>query len=256
MEGTPLADADSGAASKGGEQTSDETTIMAPNAIARGIFSSMGETSGHGQQKRARKVHAHAPTNNFSAAYFRKFYLTAATRVVTAAEMRGRAALIASALKQCQIPVRRILDAGCGIGLLRKPFAEIYPAARYVGLEASDYLCRKYHWTRGSVIDFKPKRPSDLAVCYDVLQYLDDRHSGIAIANLARLCRGALYFTVLTRQDWLHNCDRKRTDADVHLRSAAWYRARLRRGFREIGAGFWLARHAPLTIWELETTGR
>jgi len=89
-----------------------------------------------------------------------------------------------------------------------------------------------------------------------VLQYLDDRQSGSAIANLARLCRGALYFTVLTRQDWLHNCDRKRTDADVHLRSAAWYRARLRRGFREIGAGFWIARHAPLTIWELETTGR
>jgi len=36
------------------------------------------------------------------------------------------------------------------------------------------------------------RRPS-LVVCYDVLQYLDDRHSSTAIANLARLCRGALY---------------------------------------------------------------
>jgi hypothetical protein len=59
----------------------------------------------------------------------------------------------------------------------------------------------------------------------------------------------------LTRQDWLHNCDRKRTDADVYLRTGEWYRARLRRGFREIGAGFWVRRTARLTIWELETTG-
>ena len=34
----------------------------------------------------------------------------------------------------------------------------------------------------------------------------------------------------------------------------------VRRGYgptvREIGAGFWVRRGAPLTIWELETTGR
>src|ERR1700735_5471910 len=142
MEGTPLADADSGAASKGGEQTVDETTIMAPNAIARGIFSSMGETSGHGQQKRARKVHAHAPTNNFSAAYFRKFYLNATTRVVTAAEMRGRAALIASALKQCQIPVRRILDAGCGIGFVRKTLQGVFAAGQLCGARGQRVFVR------------------------------------------------------------------------------------------------------------------
>ena len=150
MEGTPpLADDEAAAARKAGEQTINETTIMARNATARGIFSSMGETSGHRQQKRARKVHARAPANNFSAAYFRKFYLNAATRVVTAAEMRSRAALIASALKQCQIPVRRILDAGCGIGLLRKPFKEFLPRARYAGLEASEYLCSRFGWTSG-----------------------------------------------------------------------------------------------------------
>jgi len=45
------------------------------------------------------------PSNNFDAAYFRKFYLNASTRVVTAAEMRSRAALIAGAL------VERLADA-------------------------------------------------------------------------------------------------------------------------------------------------
>jgi len=38
--------------------------------------------------------------------------------------MRGRAQLIAAILRHAGITVRSILDAGCGIGLLRKPFAE------------------------------------------------------------------------------------------------------------------------------------
>ncbi len=70
---------------------------------------------------------------------------------------------------------------------------------------------------------------------------------------LTRLCRGVLYFTALTAADWRWNCDQRRTDSNVHLRAAAWYRARLQRGFREIGAGFWLRRGAPLTVWELES---
>ena len=120
----------------------------------------MGATSVH--RNKPSKLHRPAPANNFSAAYFRKFYLNAATRVVTAAEMRSRAALIASALRQCQIPVRRILDAGCGIGLLRKPFKEFLPRARYVGLEASEYLCGRFGWIFGSIVDFAPRKPFDL----------------------------------------------------------------------------------------------
>jgi hypothetical protein len=39
----------------------------------------------------------------------------------------------------------------------------------------------------------------------------------------------------------------------VNLRPGEWYRKRLRRGFREIGAGFWLRRDSPLTVWDLES---
>ena len=42
------------------------------------------------------------------------------------------------------------------------------------------------------------------------------------------------------------NCDRSRTDREVHLRDAEWYGARLRRHFRPSGAGFWIRRGAPL----------
>ena len=191
----------------------------------------------------------------FGPAYFRKFYGNAATRVVTPAEMRVRARLIAAILAQASIPVRSILDAGCGIGLLKKPFAEVLPRARYTGLEASDYLCGRYGWTPGSVVDFTPRKPSDLVVCYDVLQYLDDREASRAIANLGRLTRGALYVSALTREDWRDNCDRSRTDRAVHLRSGEWYRKRLRRNFRYLGLGVWLRKDVTAMLWDMERSG-
>src|SRR5258708_13407169 len=78
-----LAAVDSAAATQAVEQTINETTIMVRTLSARGNFSSMGETSGSRHKKTARKVHAAAPANNFSAAYFRKFYLNAPTRSLT-----------------------------------------------------------------------------------------------------------------------------------------------------------------------------
>jgi predicted TPR repeat methyltransferase len=166
--------------------------------------------------------------------------------------MRSRARLIAAILIEVQVPVRSILDAGCGIGLLRKPFRESLPRARYRGLEVSEYLCARYGWTRGSVVDHVPRDPSDLVICYDVLQYLDDRDAGRAIANLARLTRGAVYFSALTQEDWRANCDRKRTDAPVHLRTGAWYRRRLQRRFRYLGFGVWLRKEVTAILWDME----
>lgn len=188
----------------------------------------------------------------FNAAYFRKYYFNAATRVTSAAEMRGRAQLIAAILRHADIPVRTILDAGCGIGLLRKPFAAAIPRARYTGLEASEYLCDRYKWTRGSVTDFAPRSPSDLVICYDVLQYLDDGDASRAIVNLAKLTRAALYVSALTREDWRENCDRVRTDRAVHLRPGDWYRRRLRKRFNYLGFGVWLRKDVSAILWDLE----
>jgi trans-aconitate methyltransferase len=189
----------------------------------------------------------------FDAAYFKRFYFDRETRVTTRQEMRVRAELIAAILRQAQHPIRSILDAGCGIGLMKSSLARVLPRARYTGLETSDYLCSRYGWTQGSVADFKPRAPFDLVLCYDVLQYLDDRTASRAMANLARLSQTALYFSALTREDWRENCDRTLTDRDVRMRPAAWYRRRLRRRFNHLGFGVWIRKTRTTIRWALET---
>jgi len=189
----------------------------------------------------------------FDRDYYHRFYHDPRTAVTSLHEMRSRAGLIAAYCNYVGLPVRRLLDAGCGTGLMRAPLRRRLKRASYVGLEISEYLCARYGWVHGRIEDFRADTPFDLVICYDVLQYLDERAARRALANLARLTRGVLYFTALTRADWRDNCDRRRTDPQVNMRSAAWYRKRLRRGFREIGGGFWLRRGAPLTVWELES---
>ena len=73
-----------------------------------------------------------------------------------------------------------------------------------------------------------------------------------ALQNLEILCSGLLYFTVLTREDWHAHCDQSRTDGDVHLRNAKWYRQHLRRGFQRLGTGVYIARTAAPVIFALD----
>jgi len=188
----------------------------------------------------------------FDEAYYKRYYFDSRTAVTSKAEMRVRGELIGAYANHIGLPVRRLLDAGCGIGLLRPALARAFPNAEYTGLEYSAYLCKRYGWTQGSLADWSAD-PFDLVVCYDVLQYLDDYTAARAIANLGRLTRGMLYLSALTTRDWRENCDRTRTDREVHLRDAEWYGTRLRRNFRPSGVGFWVRRGAPLTTWEMET---
>jgi 2-polyprenyl-3-methyl-5-hydroxy-6-metoxy-1,4-benzoquinol methylase len=188
----------------------------------------------------------------FDEEYYRRYYFDSRTAVTSKAEMRERGELIGAYANHIGLPVRHLLDAGCGIGLLRPSLLREFPNAEYTGLEYSAYLCKRYGWTQGSLADWSAD-PFDLVVCYDVLQYLDDYTAARAIANLGRLTRGMLYLSALTTRDWRENCDRTRTDRDVHLRDAQWYGSRLRRNFRPSGVGFWVRRGAPLTTWEMET---
>ena len=60
---------------------------------------------------------------------------------------------------------------------------------------------------------------------------------------------------VLTIEDWRENCDRSRTDGDVHMRSTRWYRRRLSRWFVNIGGGVYLKRPVDVAVWSLDRLG-
>jgi SAM-dependent methyltransferase len=188
----------------------------------------------------------------FDEAYYKRYYFDPKTAVTSRSEMRDRARLIAAAVQYVGLPVRRILDAGCGVGLLRTPLKKFLPRAEYTGLEASEYLCQRYGWRHGTIQQWRGRERFDLVVCYDVLQYLTTAQARAAIENLGRVSRGALYFGALTREDWERNCDQTRTDRIPGMRSAAWYRRELGRQFTALGCGLWLRRGAPLVTWNLD----
>src|SRR6185295_256717 len=188
----------------------------------------------------------------FGATYYRRYYGNARTAVTSRREMARRGEFIASFASYLDLPVRSILDAGCGVGWLRAPLRRRFPRARYVGLEVSPYLCKRFGWIQGSLATFRPEAQFDLVICYDVLQYLDDQEARRAMANLARLTRRVLYFSALTQEDWDQHCDQTYTDGDVRLRPAAWYWERLARRFTALGGGMHLRRGVVTQLWELE----
>ena len=190
--------------------------------------------------------------NRFDPAFYQRFYANPRTRVTTQAEMERRAAAIAALVAHLDVPVKRILDAGCGLGWMRAPLLQAFPSAVYVGLEVSEHLCESLGWINESLATYRPRSGFDLVICYDVLQYLADRDARRALANLARLCRGALYFHAPTQEDWKDNADLEVSDADIHLREADWYRQRLERGFMPLGFGMHVRKGVPIVRWELE----
>ncbi len=188
---------------------------------------------------------------SFDAKYYDRYYRNPGTRATTPQAVRRQAAFVASLLRHIEIPVRRVLDIGCGLGWMLQSLQNEFPKARCTGVEYSEHLCSRNGWTRGSVVDFVARTPFDLVVCHDVLPSLDDKACRAAIENLATLCRGALYLGVLTAEDWDH-CDRARTDPDVFLRPAKWYRKQLDRNFQSIGGGVFIRKPLPITLWALE----
>jgi hypothetical protein len=82
-------------------------------------------------------------SSRFDKDYYQRFYFDPRTAVVSRAEMNARAKLVSAYAGHIGLPVRRMLDAGCGIGLLRGPLRRAFPRAEYLGLEYSEYLCKR-----------------------------------------------------------------------------------------------------------------
>jgi len=194
------------------------------------------------------------PSPRFDAAYYRRHYRGAA-RVHSAREVAHLCRAVDGYAAWLGLRLRRILDVGAGPGLWRDWFRRHRPEARYRSVDVSRYACDRYRHEQRDIARWRPPGRYDLVVCQGVLPYLTAGEAERAIAHLGAACRGLLYLEALTRRDLEEVADRARTDAAIHARSGAWYRARLRPFFRQVGAGLWASRPSPVGFWELEAAG-
>ena len=189
----------------------------------------------------------------FDEAYYQRFYFDKKTRVVDPQHLERLATFVSSYLKYLRIPMHKVLDVGCGIGLWREQLQRHFPDMTYHGVEYSEYLCGRYGWTRGSVVDFSSAQPYDLVICQGVLPYLSTADLQQALRNLGHLSRGALYLEAVTREDYeRETLDEDLTDPRLLRHRARLYRRGLAENFMSLGGGLWLSHQAEVPMFELE----
>ena len=189
----------------------------------------------------------------FDEAYYQRFYFDKKTSVVDPAHMERLGTFVCSYLKYLRVPVQRVLDVGCGIGLWKAIVAQHFPGAAYQGVEFSAYLCERFGWQQGSVVDYAAHEPFDLVICQGVLPYLSPPDLKRALHNLGRLSKGALYVEAVSREDYERDTiDEDLTDNRVFRHRAELYRRGLAEGCLELGGGVWLSRQAEVPLFELE----
>lgn len=193
----------------------------------------------------------------FDEAYYQRYYFDKKTSVVDPAHAERLGAFVCNYLHYLRVPVARVLDMGCGIGLWRDMVARHLPGARYHGVEYSAYLCERFGWERGSVVDYQAGEPFDFVICQGVLPYLGTQDLRRALDNLGRLCRGALYLEAVAREDYERDIiDEDLTDPRLYRHRAALYRRGLEPHFIDMGGGLWLSRQAQVPLFALESPGR
>ena len=200
-----------------------------------------------------------ASATMFDEAYYQRFYFDPKTSVADPQHIERLGAFVCSYLHYLRVPVLRVLDVGCGIGLWRDVVARHFPQAQFHGVEVSAYLCERFGWERGSVVDYQahdPAEPFDLVICQGVLPYLNPSDLKLALRNLGRLSRGALYVEAVTREDYERDIlDEDLTDPRLFRHRAELYRRGLQEGFLELGGGVWLSRQSEVPLFELECAG-
>ena len=197
-----------------------------------------------------------APASLFDEAYYQRYYFDKKTSVIDPQHAARLGAFVCSYLQYLRVPVSRVLDVGCGIGLWRGVMAQHFPQAQFQGVELSAYLCERFGWAPGSVVDYQAKAPFDVVICQGVLPYLSADDLQLALRNLGRLCCGALYVEAVAREDFERDTvDESLTDPRLFQHPAAAYRRGLAAHFIELGGGLWLSRRAQVPLYALEGLG-
>lgn len=194
---------------------------------------------------RSKTVGADGARWRYDRAYYRRWYHDPATRVKSAAELARTVALaVALAEYHLERPIRRVLDVGCGEGRWRAPLRRLRPRADYLGVDASEWAVARWGAHRNlkridlaELGSLQLRRPVDLLVCNDVIQYVPDAVLEPALADFRRLCGGLMFVTAFCAEDQFIG-DRVGWQA----RPAVWYLERLAAdGWCAIGSHAYIA---------------
>ena len=186
----------------------------------------------------------------FDRSYFERYY--GKQPIHTVNEIAHLATAVHEMLAWWAAPVRSVLEVGAGRGDWGNWYRTLHPTVRVTSTDVSEHSCATFGHERRDIAQWAPKRPFDLVICTDVLQYLDDRAATQALRNLTTATRTCLYFDALTSFDAKHTVERSKTDLNVTLRTGDWYRQRLSRGFTQAGAGLWIRKGSTVVLHELE----
>jgi SAM-dependent methyltransferase len=128
-------------------------------------------------------------------------------------------------------PIRIVLDVGCGEGAWFPALARLRRGIRYIGVESSEYVLRRFgarrhirRGTLGGLGDVRLPSAIDLIVCSDVLQYVDDDEVERGLREIRRLLGGVAYIEAFAAEDAMEG-----DKTGWHDRPGAVYRAMFER---------------------------
>lgn len=169
----------------------------------------------------------------YDQAYFDRWYRSPGAVVRPEVVRRKVRLAVAAAEYVIGRPLRSVLDVGCGEGPWRAHLRRLRPGLRYVGVDSSEYVLGRFGRRRGirrgrlgALDQLGLRRPFDLVVCADVLEYVPTAEVRAGLGHMRRLTGGLAYIEAFAATD-----DMVGDRLGWHYRSAAAYRAL----FREAG---------------------
>lgn len=139
--------------------------------------------------------------------------------------------------------VRNALDIGCGEGLWRAALLGERPQLRYMGIDPSAYVVRRFGARRNlrqgditSLAALRIRGPFDIIICNDVLHYVATPELRAGMRAVAERLRGVTYLGLFTSADDIEG------DMKTWLRRPpSFYRGEFARaGLRSVGMHCWI----------------
>jgi SAM-dependent methyltransferase len=168
----------------------------------------------------------------YDAAYFDRWYRDPRSRVISRGDRVRKVRMVVGIAEYVlERSLRSVLDVGCGEGAWQPILLRLRPGIRYVGVDPSPYVLRRFGRSRNlrpgrledlDELDFRGR--FDLIVCSDVLHYLAPRELDRGLRHLRARLGGVAYLDFFTAADGFMG-DRR----GFRSRFPGYYRKLLRR---------------------------